>query len=101
MVRASFLSFIHTYIDHCINGKFVPLGWKATDPVPAGQAVLATLVARCYRMIHSSYGGLTVDTALKPIQIELHLINDQLKFLVCDYSQFTLIDSAKTTSCMT
>jgi hypothetical protein len=56
-----------------------------SDPVPDGQAVIATLVARCYRMIHSSYKGLAVDPALLPIQTELHLIIDQLKFLVCHY----------------
>ena len=76
-------SSLTVYKDHCINGKFVPLGCKVTDPVPAGQAVIATLVARCYRMIHSSYEGQSVDPVLMPIQEALLQIIDQLKFLVC------------------
>jgi hypothetical protein len=39
---------------HCINSKYVPLGWsdlKQPAAIPAGQAIISTLVARCYRLV--------------------------------------------------
>ncbi|KAJ3217047.1 hypothetical protein HDU67_008605 [Dinochytrium kinnereticum] len=37
--------------EHVIDGKFVGKGWKAGDRVPGGQALVANLLARCYKLV--------------------------------------------------
>ncbi|KAJ3097867.1 hypothetical protein HDU97_004487 [Phlyctochytrium planicorne] len=37
--------------DHVVDGKFVPKGWKAGDRVPGGQALVANLLARNYKLV--------------------------------------------------
>ncbi|KAJ3195812.1 hypothetical protein HK101_010984 [Irineochytrium annulatum] len=37
--------------ERVVDGKFVPEAWKVGMPVPGGQAVLANLLARCYKLV--------------------------------------------------
>lgn len=71
--------------DHCVNGKYVPAGWKESLPVPSGQAIISSLVSRCYRIIHAQYERTTVSKPLIPIQEKLVAIIDQLKFIRKNY----------------
>ncbi|KAJ3063416.1 hypothetical protein HDU98_000783 [Podochytrium sp. JEL0797] len=72
---------------HSYDGKFVPQGFKPTDKVPSGQAVVANLLAKCYRlvrMINESEDpeesiNDVVDRDLMPIQMRLENVIRALK----------------------
>ncbi|KAJ3104922.1 hypothetical protein HDU96_008767 [Phlyctochytrium bullatum] len=58
--------------DHVVDGKFVPKGWKAGDRVPGGQALVANLLARCYKLVrHLQESEPTVSPRLYPLENRL------------------------------
>ncbi|KAI9336142.1 hypothetical protein BDR26DRAFT_1009007 [Obelidium mucronatum] len=65
---------------HVIDGKFVPENWKTGDRVPSGQAVVANLLAKCYRLVRMiNEADPVVDKQLIPVQIRLENVIRALK----------------------
>ncbi|KAJ3019886.1 UNVERIFIED_CONTAM: hypothetical protein HDU68_010439 [Siphonaria sp. JEL0065] len=65
---------------HVVDGKFVPENWKAGDRVPSGQAVVANLLAKCYRLVRMiNEADPVVDKQLIPIQLRLENVIRSLK----------------------
>ncbi|KAJ3377965.1 hypothetical protein HDU84_008079 [Entophlyctis sp. JEL0112] len=63
-----------------VDGKFVGAGWRRGDPVPSGQAVVANLLAKCYRLVRMiNESDPVVDKKLLPIQLRLENILRMLR----------------------
>ncbi|KAJ3208601.1 hypothetical protein HK099_008687 [Clydaea vesicula] len=69
---------------HCINGIFVPAGWKHMDAIPKGQNIIATLLARNYKLIRKllekepavSENLVSLENRLKTIIHKLKIIKE-------------------------
>ncbi|KAJ3088918.1 hypothetical protein HK102_007638 [Quaeritorhiza haematococci] len=61
---------------YVIDGKFVPDGWsKMGGKIPSGQAIVASLLTRCYRLVRLAVESESiVDPTLIPIQNRLENI---------------------------
>ncbi|KAJ3283004.1 hypothetical protein HDU76_008544 [Blyttiomyces sp. JEL0837] len=70
---------------HVVDGKFVPEGWdvnsiRAGGKVPGGQAVIANLLARCYRLVRKiQEAEPTVSPKLFPIELRLENVVTALR----------------------
>ncbi|KAJ3285960.1 hypothetical protein HDU79_006922 [Rhizoclosmatium sp. JEL0117] len=65
---------------YVVEGRFVPEGWGMEQSVPSGQAVVANLLAKCYRLVRMIQDSdPVVDRQLLPIQLRLTSIVHALK----------------------
>ncbi|KAJ3285959.1 hypothetical protein HDU79_006921 [Rhizoclosmatium sp. JEL0117] len=65
-----------------VDGKFVPPGWVVGGKVPGGQAIVANLLAKCYRSVRTVQEldvDPVVDKTLVPTQLRLESVVKALK----------------------
>ncbi|KAJ3132153.1 hypothetical protein HK100_005621 [Physocladia obscura] len=85
--------------EYVVDGKFVPAGWVSGDPVPSGQAVVANLLAKCYRLVRMiNEADPVVDKQLLPIQFKLENCLSSLRAFKNALSLGTQVDPLQLTS---
>ncbi|KAJ3228465.1 hypothetical protein HK099_000020 [Clydaea vesicula] len=73
--------------DHCVNGLYVPLGWKRNDRIPTGQSILALLFSRNYKLVrHIQEKEPTVSSKLIPLELRLRNIVHNLQMIKDNYT---------------
>ncbi|KAJ3215563.1 hypothetical protein HK099_006305 [Clydaea vesicula] len=73
--------------EHCVNGLYVPIGWKRNERIPSGQSILASLMARNYKLVrHIQERGPTVSSELIPLESRLRRIIQTLDMIKENYT---------------